>query len=110
MLHYVAHTDSHQSTMTWKLTGRLPGKVTCPAESTILNRAKQRPAFFGAVISVRMSTRSPGAVSSMGISEMVWHWLRSCGTSRRCSEYPVQGTVPTFLSRHTLLAVWPGRT
>jgi len=88
-----------QPTMSWKLTGRLPGKATWPEASTILNRTKQKPAFFGAVISVRMSTRSPGLVSSMGISEMVWHWLRSCGTSRRCSEYPVQGTVPTFSSR-----------
>src|SRR5688572_29614110 len=58
-----------------------------------------------------MSTVSPGIVSLIGTSVMVWHWS-ACwvGWSRRRSEYPCHGTDPAFLSRHTLVTVWPPAT
>src|SRR5262249_51521856 len=56
------------------------------------------------------STISLGCVSLIGTSGMVWQWSACCLRSRRRSEYPFHGTVPAFLSRHTLVMVFPAPT
>ena len=74
-----------QSTITWKFTGRLPGKATSPRASTILNRTKQKAGPDGAVTSTSTSMIRPGEVSAMATSVIVWHWFRVCGASMRRS-------------------------
>src|SRR4051794_33353118 len=55
--------------MSWKFTGRPPGKATFPAPSIILKRTKQKPGRFGRVTSALTSTTLPGRVGDRQVRD-----------------------------------------